>query len=34
MKICPKCGSVVGAYDVYCENCGFDPDYEDGEWEE
>jgi uncharacterized OB-fold protein len=34
MRTCPNCGSVVGDYDVYCENCGFDPDYDMGEWEE
>ncbi len=33
MKICPNCGSVLSDFEPYCENCGFDPDYDFGDWE-
>ena len=32
MKECPKCGSVLADIEPYCENCGFDPDFDGGSW--
>ncbi|WP_298502140.1 zinc ribbon domain-containing protein [uncultured Methanobrevibacter sp.] len=32
MKICPNCGSILADNEPYCENCGFDPDYDMGNW--
>ena len=34
MKRCPNCGSVIADFEVYCEFCGFDPDYDFSDWEE
>ena len=34
MKTCPRCGSVLADNEPYCENCGFDPDYDSEEWDE
>ena len=38
MKIefkCPRCGSVIGANQLWCEGCGFQPDVEGYEgWED
>ena len=28
MKTCPNCGSVLADNEPYCENCGFDPDFD------
>lgn len=33
MKICPNCGSILADMEPYCENCGFDPDFDFGDWE-
>ncbi len=32
MKICPNCGSVLSDFEPYCEFCGFDPDFDFGDW--
>ncbi len=32
MKTCPSCGSVLADNEPYCENCGFDPDFDGGSW--
>ena len=32
MKTCPNCGSIIADNEPYCENCGFDPDYDMGSW--
>ena len=32
MKICPNCGSILADNEPYCENCGFDPDFDIGSW--
>lgn len=32
MKICPECGSVLADNEPYCENCGFDPDFDFRDW--
>ena len=32
MKICPECGSILADFEPYCNNCGFDPDYDMGDW--
>ena len=32
MKTCPNCGSVLADNEPYCENCGFDPDFDFGGW--
>lgn len=32
MKICPECGSILADFEPYCTNCGFDPDYDMGDW--
>ena len=30
MKICPRCGSVLADNEQYCENCGYDSDFDFG----
>lgn len=30
MKTCPRCGSVLADNEPYCENCGYDPDFDFG----
>ena len=32
MKECPECGSVLADNEPYCENCGYDPDFDGGGW--
>ena len=32
MKECPECGSVLADNEPYCENCGFDPGFDNGSW--
>ncbi|MBP3226463.1 MAG: zinc ribbon domain-containing protein [Methanobrevibacter sp.] len=32
MKTCPNCGSILADNEPYCENCGFDPDFDMGGW--
>lgn len=32
MKTCPSCGSILADNEPYCENCGFNPDYDMGSW--
>lgn len=32
MKTCPNCGSVLADNEPYCENCGFDSDYDFDTW--
>lgn len=32
MKTCPNCGSILADNEPYCENCGFDPDFDIGSW--
>ena len=32
MKTCPNCGSILADNEPYCENCGFDPDFDMGSW--
>ena len=32
MKTCPNCGSILADNEPYCENCGFDPDFDMGNW--
>ncbi|WP_156064569.1 zinc-ribbon domain-containing protein [Methanobrevibacter sp. YE315] len=32
MKICPSCRSVLADNEPYCENCGYDPDFDGGSW--
>lgn len=32
MKTCPNCGSILADNDPYCDNCGFDPDFDMGSW--
>ena len=32
MKTCPNCGSILADNEPYCENCGFDPDFDMGIW--
>ena len=32
MKTCPNCGSVLADNEPYCENCGYDPDFDGGGW--
>lgn len=32
MKECPECGSVLADNEPYCENCGFDPGLDSGNW--
>ena len=32
MKECPECGSVLADNEPYCENCGFDPGFDSGSW--
>lgn len=32
MKTCPNCGSILADNEPYCENCGFDPSYDMGSW--
>lgn len=32
MKTCPNCGSIIADNEPYCENCGFNPDYDMGSW--
>lgn len=32
MKTCPNCGSILADNEPYCENCGFDPGYDIGNW--
>ena len=32
MKECPECGSVIADNEPYCENCGFDPGFDSGSW--
>ncbi|MBE6499691.1 MAG: hypothetical protein E7Z80_03965 [Methanobrevibacter thaueri] len=32
MKKCPKCGSVLSDFEPYCDYCGFDPDFDMGNW--
>ena len=34
MKTCPRCGSALADNEPYCENCGFDPDYDSEDWED
>ena len=34
MKTCPECGSQISDFETYCPMCGFDPDFDFGEWEE
>lgn len=34
MKTCPNCGSVLADNEPYCENCGFNPDYDGEDWED
>jgi ribosomal protein S27AE len=33
MKTCPECGSILADYELWCEFCGFNPDYDMGDWE-
>lgn len=33
VKFCPNCSSVLAENEPYCENCGFDPDYDFGSWD-
>ena len=33
MKKCPNCGSVLSDFEPYCDFCGFDPDYDMGDWD-
>lgn len=33
MKNCPECGAILADNDLYCENCGFDPDFDVGSWD-
>ena len=33
MKICPKCSSILADNEPYCENCGYDPDFDDGQYD-
>ena len=32
MKTCPECGSILADNEPYCENCGFNPDFDVGSW--
>lgn len=32
MKTCPRCGSVLADNEPYCDNCGFDSDFDMGKW--
>lgn len=32
MKECPECGSVLADNEPYCENCGYDPNFDSGGW--
>lgn len=32
MKTCPNCGSILADNEPYCDNCGFDPDFDMGSW--
>ena len=32
MKECPECGSLLADNEPYCENCGFDPGFDAGNW--
>ncbi len=34
MKTCPRCGSALADNEPYCENCGYDPDFDGDEWED
>ena len=34
MKTCPNCGSILGDFEPYCENCGFNPDLDFDDWQE
>lgn len=36
MKTCPRCGSILADNEPYCDNCGYDPDFDmddDDDWE-
>lgn len=33
MKTCPECGATLADNEPYCENCGFDPDFDMGSWD-
>ena len=32
MKTCPNCGSILADNEPYCDNCGFNPDFDVGSW--
>ena len=32
MKTCPNCESTLADNEPYCENCGFDPDFDIRGW--
>lgn len=34
MKTCPRCGSILADNEPYCDNCGFDPDFDSDDWED
>lgn len=34
MKTCPRCGSILADNEPYCDNCGFDPDFDIDDWED
>lgn len=33
MKSCPNCGAMLVEDELYCENCGFDPSFDTGDWD-
>ena len=34
MKTCPRCGSILADNEPYCDNCGYDSDFDmDDDWE-
>ncbi|MBE6491152.1 MAG: zinc-ribbon domain-containing protein [Methanobrevibacter sp.] len=32
MKECPNCGTMLPDDEPYCDYCGFDPDFDSGDW--